>query len=163
MTEQGETPEQIRHRHIKVHESGHAIVGHAVGMHVTSAIANNHGPAAASMTGFSLYQQVMAGATFRAAGLAAEAHICGSKHPDHGADDLEQIEAWVRQRPWWTDDIRAAAARADELVVTNEAAIKRLRDRLGEAPPTVSGDELQGYFEAVAVNPPPRDPPAPAV
>lgn len=147
-----------RRCHMRVHESGHAIVGQSLGLTIGPPTANYQGSVPASVPNdMTDYQRAIALAMFYAAGVAAEREMLGSVHPDFGKKDLANVEALKAEHPRWAADIDAAVAAADEAVRTHQDAIGKLTKRLGTLP-RVQLDELtRVHLGGVPVERPPAD------
>jgi hypothetical protein len=146
--------------HVRVHEAGHTIVGHATGLDVQDVIGKNAGHVSAFVPhDMTEYQRVISLAKYYAAGNAAERIILGEPRSDHGKKDREEIEKLRLQHPEWTRQIDLAVEDADELINENREAIEKLAGRLRRTPPTVRGDDLASHLDPVPVELPPPDPP----
>jgi len=144
---------------LEVHESGHAIVGHSIGLTIGEPTANYQGVVPVGVPDdMTEFQTAIGLATFYAAGQAAEREMLGSAHPDFGERDREDIEALKERYPALTGAIEAAVANADDAVKAHRDAIERLAKRLGTLP-RVKAEELKTrHLGGVGVQRPPTHP-----
>jgi hypothetical protein len=146
--------------HVRVHEAGHAIIGHAIGLDVQEVIGKNTGHVSAFVpSDMTEYQRVTSLTRYYAAGNAAERIILGEARSEHGVKDHEEIEKLRRQHPEWIRDIDRAVEDTEELINGTRDAIEKLARRLRRTPPTVRGDELASHLDAVPIELPPPSPP----
>ncbi len=148
-------PPASQARHRQIHEAGHAVVGHAVGLDVRQASAAGGYTAALSPGRFTEYQKVIACATYRASGQAAESVLLGSQHDEHGAKDRADIEDSRKEHPEWTKDVDDAVDRGTALVEKYRDFIDRVAARLAERPQTVWPEELGRLLADVPQEEPP--------
>lgn len=153
----GSDPEdpRLRARHVRVHEAGHAVVGHAVGLNVDHVIGKLTGHVSAVPPGdLKEYARTLALAAYFAAGNAAEEVILGAARADHGKADLAEIEKLRKAYPEWSADIDKSVAMAKELVELYRGVIEDLAERLQVMPPTVRGADLARFLDRVKRLPP---------